>query len=347
MAPEERTREWEHAAPSGGWRQEPQQGHQHGHQVQQTGNVHASPLQPPPPPVFDSHPSNDQMEAHLGVAPTTAALSTTSPPYATSSLGLEGGGVFDATGSLQQQQRQPQQTTRSSTQFSNGHPGASFATPAPLPTPSTMLQPAAPMTVTQPHHAPNYDLEPNHQRAGASTSQLGNSAPKTSPPSAAAAGGGAGGAGAQLAGWAVRPPTSGGGAYAANGAQVETPAGKTAWGAAGLASDGLAPEERELEAVLEASRLAEEARQREEMESKMAMDVRGRCAVWFQVARFLLYLFRLPYMGDDSDPCAEGRLGCLWCCAGSNMKTTRQDCRLEQSYVRGPRHSPSRPVIQN
>lgn len=85
------------------------------------------------------------------------------------------------------------------------------------------------------------------------------------------------GGAAQLAGWAVRgSPACGARGGGDGGGGVLPPAPpvrKTAWGAAGLASDGLSAEERELEAVLEASRVAEETRQREDAESKIAMDV--------------------------------------------------------------------------
>lgn len=112
--------------------------------------------------------------------------------------------------------------------------------------------------------------------------------------------GGGGGGGAQLASWAVLSPPLVGGAYKAHGASASTPIKKKpAWGAAGLASDGLSAEERELKEALEASRLAaadaaaavaseeerqlaaareasriaEEAREREEFDAKVAMDV--------------------------------------------------------------------------
>lgn len=87
-------------------------------------------------------------------------------------------------------------------------------------------------------------------------------------------------------------------AYNAQGAAASAPTGEPAWGAAGLASDGLSAEERELQEALEASRrtvaaaaaaasdeerqlaaareasrLAEEARQQEEADAKVAMDV--------------------------------------------------------------------------
>ncbi|CAN0162444.1 unnamed protein product, partial [Ectocarpus fasciculatus] len=85
------------------------------------------------------------------------------------------------------------------------------------------------------------------------------------------------GGAAQLAGWAVRgSPACGARGGGDGGGGVLPPAPpvrKTAWGAAGLASDGLSAEERELEAVLEASRVAEETRQREDAESKIAMDM--------------------------------------------------------------------------
>lgn len=110
---------------------------------------------------------------------------------------------------------------------------------------------------------------------------------------------GAGGGAPQLAGWAVRP-------HGATGAAATTtatgkPKPKPAWGAAGLASDGLTAEERELKealevsrqaeeaaaaaaasdeerqlaAALEVSRLAEEERQRKIAQSKVAMEVSG------------------------------------------------------------------------
>lgn len=102
-----------------------------------------------------------------------------------------------------------------------------------------------------------------------------------------------------MAGWAVRPP-----AVAAPAASTGVkPKPKPAWGAAGLASDGFTAEERELQealeasrqaekaaaaaaeaeeerqlaAVLEASRVAEEARQRQEKEARVAMEVRRVC----------------------------------------------------------------------
>lgn len=100
-----------------------------------------------------------------------------------------------------------------------------------------------------------------------------------------------------MAGWAVRTPPLGG-AVAARAAPTEGKP-KPAWGAAGLASDGLTAEERELRealeasrqaeeaaaaaaaaeeerqlaAVLEASRAAEEARQRQEKEARVAVEV--------------------------------------------------------------------------
>lgn len=103
-----------------------------------------------------------------------------------------------------------------------------------------------------------------------------------------------------MASWAVLSPPLGGGAYNAQGAVASTPTKKQpAWGAAGLASDGLSTEERELQEALEASRraaaaaaaavaseeerqlaaaqeasrIAEEARQQEEFDAKVAMDV--------------------------------------------------------------------------
>lgn len=116
----------------------------------------------------------------------------------------------------------------------------------------------------------------------------------------------------QLAGWAVRTPPLGGDsdgtpAVTAPASTEGTPKQKQkqkqvpAWGAAGLASDGLtaeeralrealeqsrqaeeeaaaaaqAEEERQLAAVLEASRVAEEARQREEKEARAAVEVRA------------------------------------------------------------------------
>lgn len=82
----------------------------------------------------------------------------------------------------------------------------------------------------------------------------------------------AGGA-AQLAGWAVRGSATCGAPGGGGVLPPAPPVQKAAWGAAGQASDGLSAEEREVEAVLEASRIAEETRQREDAESKIAMDV--------------------------------------------------------------------------
>ncbi|CBJ30758.1 expressed unknown protein [Ectocarpus siliculosus] len=82
----------------------------------------------------------------------------------------------------------------------------------------------------------------------------------------------AGGA-AQLAGWAVRGSATCGAPGGGGVLPPAPPVQKAAWGAAGQASDGLSAEERELKAVLEASRIAEETRQREDAESKIAMDM--------------------------------------------------------------------------
>ncbi|CAN0476600.1 unnamed protein product, partial [Ectocarpus sp. 12 AP-2014] len=78
---------------------------------------------------------------------------------------------------------------------------------------------------------------------------------------------------AQLAGWAVRGSTTCGAPGGGGVMPPAPPVQKAAWGAAGQASDGLSAEERELKAVLEASRIAEETRQREDAESKIAMDM--------------------------------------------------------------------------
>ncbi|CAM9843761.1 unnamed protein product [Scytosiphon promiscuus] len=298
-APDERATGWTRAAPPDGWGQEPQQVHE---------GQHGSRPPPPPPPMSIPHPSTDQTEIRLGFESSTP-MSVTRAPELSSNLALEGGRVSDEVGgSQQQQQQQPQQTLMTPSQLSNGHAAATFATPPHIPPPlhvspstSTPRQPLAPRTMAQPTHAPTHAVEVYRQTPAAS-SQFGNPTRKTSPPAGAANTAAGAGAGAQLAGWAVRPPPGGGGAYAAGGAPVETvetPAGKTAWGAAGLASDGLTSEERELAAVLEASRLTEEARQREEVESKMAMDLALKMSMMDAAAPIHIHAERVEHAGGS------------------------------------------------
>lgn len=123
-----------------------------------------------------------------------------------------------------------------------------------------------------------------------------------------------GGGEAQLAGWAVLSSSPKGSVYNAQGAAASTPDRKPAWSATGLATDGLSAEDRELQEALEASRLAvaaaaaaasdeerqlaaakeasrlaEETRQREEADAKMAIDVSTAPTLFFWCYRDAMF----------------------------------------------------------
>lgn len=131
-----------------------------------------------------------------------------------------------------------------------------------------------------------------------------------------------------MAGWAVRNPEVAGPPASTEGTLKPKAKPKPAWGAAGLASDGLTAEERELRealeasrqaeeaaaaaaeaeeerqlaAVLEASRVAEEARQRQEKEARVAVEVSFSCAcVYGSSCEMRLQSLTPPTFSDRSD----------------------------------------------